>query len=74
MTNTRQSILLYIRKTAADILWRGMDTAEDWELVMADDMNELLEMVATAIEERADRREDFSPPPYDQYVRPKRGV
>lgn len=50
-----------------------MDRAEDWELVMADDMNELLEMLATSIEDRADRRE-FRPPPYDEYVRPKRGV
>lgn len=74
MTNTRQSIVLYIRRTAADILWRGMDNAEDWELVMADDMNELLEMMATAIEGQADRKDKFVPPPFDQYVRPKREV
>lgn len=56
---TRQGIVTYLRKVAADVLWANMDDMEDWELMMADDAATLLDLMADAIEQEADLDPDF---------------
>lgn len=54
---TRQGIVTYLRKVAADVLWASVD--DEWELMMADDAATLLDLMADAIEQEADLDPDF---------------
>lgn len=55
MTRTRQSIVRYIREVASNTLWHGVEDMEEWELLMADDCVAVLDALADAIEQMADR-------------------
>lgn len=56
---TRQGIVTYLRRMAADVLWANIDDMEDWEMMMADDAAALIDLVADAIEQEADLDPDF---------------
>lgn len=56
---TRQGIVTYLRKVAADVLWANVEDMEEWELMMADDAATLLDLMADAIEWEADLDPDF---------------
>ena len=60
MTRTRQSIVRYIREVASDTLWHGVEDMEEWEMLMADDCVAVLDALADAIEEFADRNQSTS--------------
>jgi hypothetical protein len=60
MTRTRQSIVRYIREVASDTLWHGVEDMEEWEMLMADDCVAVLDALADAIEEFADRNHSTS--------------
>lgn len=55
MTRTRQSIVRYIREVASNTLWHGIEDMEEWELLMADDCVAVLDALADAIEQMADK-------------------
>lgn len=60
VNRTRASIVLYLRRVAAETIWSNCEDMEEWELMMADDAATLMDAIADAIELEADLDPDFT--------------